>query len=133
MARDNRLHLPNVNLNTATRGTPVAVFQRGFDAYEMRGDITLTGADGSTAEGSIVATEVGKLFNLAQRFMGNAIYVAPAAAAVPGYYNPEAALFDALEDENDPKALHPLTPYTVVMVVLRNQPAPMMMPAAPQG
>lgn len=122
------LSVPQVDLNRIARGQPVAIFTRGFDAYELRGEVTLKGKDDTETTAYVASTEVGRLFNLAQRFVGQSIYAAPAAAATPGYYAPDVALFDALDDPKDLKALHPLTPYTVVLVVAPPQIFPAMAP-----
>ncbi|MGY2048920.1 hypothetical protein [Methylobacterium sp. JK268] len=108
-----------VNLNSVVRGQPVAIFRRGFDAYAMRGKLVLHGTDGTRAEGAIVASEVGRFYGLCQRFIGQNIFAGPAAAATPGYYAPDAALFDGIEAaDTDARALHPMEPYTVLLVIL---------------
>ncbi|ACL61034.1 hypothetical protein [Methylobacterium nodulans] len=106
----------DLNANAIARGTPVAIFQRGFDAFSMRGPVTIQGKDGTSAQGVIVSSEVGRLYNLCTRFIGQNVFAAPAAAAMPGYYAPEAALFDGLEAAYGREALYPLEPYTVLLV-----------------
>ncbi|ACL58941.1 hypothetical protein [Methylobacterium nodulans] len=116
----------DLNATAVQRGTPVAVFRRGFDAFAMRGPVQIQGANGTSVQGVIVSTEVGRFFTLCQRFIGQNVFAAPAAAATPGYFAPEAALFDALEKEYGREALYPLEPYTVLMVTVPMQsPTPM--------
>ncbi|ACL58442.1 hypothetical protein [Methylobacterium nodulans] len=121
----------DLNANAIARGTPVAVFQRGFDAFTMRGPVQIQGKDGTSAQGVIVSTEVGRFFNLCQRFVGQNVFAAPTAAATPGYYAADAALFDALERQYGAEALHPMEPYTVLLVSVPPQTvtAPMTYPS----
>lgn len=104
------------------RGTPFSVYQRGADTFEalrINGPVALHLDDGSAAEATVQALQVGALVDLITNFGPQSVYTAGRI------YSP-LTLIQALTDAGEGAVLDVTRLYTAVTVLL-----PVQIPAYP--
>lgn len=132
------LKVPAITLDKVARNVSVALFLRGTEAFAgARGQVKIEDDDGKQADARVITATVGRFFAMCSAYMAQSVYnvpstgvgsTAPYLAGNPtglvgggGVQASDTALFDALDD-GSPGVMHPLEPYTVVLVVVAAEP-----------
>lgn len=92
------------------RASPFALFVKGLAAYEaaLSGTVMVRGKSGDPVEAAVVGAQPGRLYSLAQQFLGQSPS-ATVAYSTPGGGNfADVAFFNSLEDAYGTDGVHPL-------------------------
>lgn len=109
--------------NNISRGSVVALFVKGLEAYDAArsGTVMVKGKSGDPVEAVVLGAQPGRLYQLAQQFMGQSPS-AMASYAMPGGGNfADVAFFNSLEEQGGEESVHPLASYTVLLIRVDQQ------------